>query len=114
MFGMHDWLCNSPPHAADDTEFYRQGSSSAINYESVKYPGNYLTVDSQGSFSIGSNAGNFKHEFLGGNKIGVYADVSGQAHRCYLAFDINGNQVSNPCASDLDIELAKVTELISY
>ena len=102
--------------AATDAEFYvRPGTDTgSYTYESVAHPGNYLIVNSQGSFSLGSKDGNihhFKHAILGAIYTGVFADVPGQAHRCYLAFDINGNQVSNPCAANLDIELAKLTVL---
>ena len=104
-------------HTADDAEFYvTVNGNSEYTYESVKYPGNYLIVDNQGSFSLGSKDGKihqFKHTILGAIYTGVYADVPSQTHRCYLAFDIDGNQVSNPCAANLDLELAKLTKLVT-
>ena len=105
-------------HTAEDAEFYRSltfnGNSELLyTYQSVKYPGNYLMVDSQGSFSLGTEEQQFKNEVLGTNLIGVYADVTGQTNPCYLAFDANGNQVSNPCAADIDKEKAKLTVLSS-
>ena len=107
-------------HTAEDAEFYiyltvNRNSELLYTYESVKYPGNYLMVDSQGSFSLGSKKQQLKNEVLGANFVGVYADVyiHDQTHRCYLAFDKYGNQVSNPCAADLDKELAKLTVLSS-
>ena len=105
-------------YPATDTEFYvTEPTSGTFVYESVQYPNNYLIVDSQGSFSLGSMDGNihqFKHKILGAFYIGLYADVPGQAYRCYLAFDTNGNQVSNPCSSTLDLELAKLARIPAF
>ena len=103
-------------NGATDAVFYiRSGTDTgSYTYESVEHPDNYLIVDNQGSFSLGSKDGKihqFKNTVLGSIYTGLYADVPAQTHRCYLAFDINGNQVSNPCASDIDTEQAKLTVL---
>ena len=113
MYDYCDYL-----HADTDTEFYiTQPSTGTFVYESVEHSGNYLVMDSAGFFYIGSQTGKtyeFKHGVLGLNFVSLYAEIAGKDNPCYLAFDSNGDQVSDPCPADFnDIsENAKLTRTV--
>ena len=93
------YVCASPYRSLScfaGTEFYPHQSGDSFTYESAADAGKYLIMSNQGSFSVGSTSEGI-YEFTKtavGDFFKLSADVSGTT--CYLAFDEDENQLSNP------------------
>ena len=89
--------------ADSSTTFCLHSDGGFESFESVDYPGKYLLMAGNGALSLGvPNEPTYKHKFTrsyAGPLLVHYffTAVTSSGSTCYIAFDVAGAQLTNPC-----------------